>query len=131
MPLVHIHLIKGAYSVHQIKILLDTIQSVMQSHFAAPARDRYQILTQHSPYEIICQDTNLPNLTRSQNLVFLQIFQQGRDAEMKQSMYEELMRRFREMLGLEDGDLIVSVVANERQDWSFGGGRAQFLTGEL
>lgn len=41
------------------------------------------------------------------------------------------MRRFREMLGLEDGDLIVSVVANERQDWSFGGGRAQFLTGEL
>src|SRR5699024_6218703 len=28
-------------------------------------------------------------------------------------------------------DLIVSVVHNDREDWSFGLGRAQFLTGEL
>ena len=28
-------------------------------------------------------------------------------------------------------DLIVSVVHNDREDWSFGHGRAQFLTGEL
>jgi hypothetical protein len=28
-------------------------------------------------------------------------------------------------------DLIVSVTANERADWSFGLGRAQFLEGEL
>jgi hypothetical protein len=29
------------------------------------------------------------------------------------------------------GDLIVSMVENEKEDWSFGAGRAQFLTGEL
>ena len=28
-------------------------------------------------------------------------------------------------------DLIVSVVANDREDWSFGLGRAQFLDGDL
>lgn len=131
MPLVHVHLIKGAFSVQQIKTILNTVQAVMESHFKAPARDRYQIVTQHEPYEIICEDTNLPGLVRSQNLVFLQIFQQGRDAELKQRMYAEMMRQFKEKLSLEDGDLIVSVAANERQDWSFGGGRAQFLTGEL
>ncbi len=34
-------------------------------------------------------------------------------------------------MGLEPTDLIVSVVANERADWSFGLGRAQFLEGDL
>ena len=29
------------------------------------------------------------------------------------------------------GDLIVSIVENEKEDWSFGAGRAQFLTREL
>jgi hypothetical protein len=29
------------------------------------------------------------------------------------------------------GNLIVSIVENEKEDWSFGAGRAQFLTREL
>jgi hypothetical protein len=27
------------------------------------------------------------------------------------------------------GNLVVSIVENEKEDWSFGAGRAQFLTG--
>lgn len=29
------------------------------------------------------------------------------------------------------GDLIITVTENTPEDWSFGAGRAQFLTGEL
>ena len=29
------------------------------------------------------------------------------------------------------GDLIASMVKKEKEDWSFGDGKAQFLTGEL
>lgn len=29
------------------------------------------------------------------------------------------------------GDLIVTMMENSKEDWSFGAGRAQFLTGEL
>jgi hypothetical protein len=32
---------------------------------------------------------------------------------------------------LPGSDLIISVTGNEKEDWSFGHGRAQFLTGEL
>jgi phenylpyruvate tautomerase PptA (4-oxalocrotonate tautomerase family) len=131
MPLVHIHLIKGSFSRDQIKLIADTIQKTMESHFNAPPRDRYQIISQHEPYEIICEDTNLPGLPRSDKLIVVQIFQQGRSAEVKQAAYAEMMRSLKEQVGLGDGDLIVSVAANTREDWSFGAGRAQFLTGEL
>jgi hypothetical protein len=33
--------------------------------------------------------------------------------------------------GLDAADLIVSIIENGDGDWSFGGGRAQFLTGDL
>jgi hypothetical protein len=36
-----------------------------------------------------------------------------------------------ERCGLDSADLIVSVTENGDDDWSFGYGRAQFLTGEL
>ncbi|KAF2036524.1 Tautomerase/MIF [Setomelanomma holmii] len=131
MPLVQIHLLKGVWTPTQIKQIADSIQDVMLSHFNAPIRDRYQIITQHEPYELICEDTNLPNLPRSDKLIFLHIFQQGRDAETKQKTYAEMMKTLKEKFGLGDGDLIISVARNEKEDWSFGAGRAQFLTGEL
>ena len=33
--------------------------------------------------------------------------------------------------GLDSADLVVSITDNNDEDWSFGYGRAQFLTGEL
>jgi hypothetical protein len=33
--------------------------------------------------------------------------------------------------GIPPSDVVVSIVTNSDEDWSFGNGRAQFLTGEL
>ena len=90
----------------------------------------YQIITQHEPYEIICEDTNL-GFQRTNKLVFIQIFQQGRNAELKQAIYKELQKRLEEECGVPGTDLIVSCSANSKEDWSFGIGRAQFLVGDL
>ncbi|KUJ23068.1 Tautomerase/MIF [Mollisia scopiformis] len=130
MPLVKIDIIKGIRTPQEIKKLADVIQQVMLEKFNAPPRDRYQIITQHEPYEIICEDTNL-NFQRTDKLVFIQIFQQGRDAETKQAVYKELQRRLEVDCGVPGTDLIISCSRNEREDWSFGMGRAQFLTGDL
>ncbi|KAF2143008.1 uncharacterized protein K452DRAFT_248712 [Aplosporella prunicola CBS 121167] len=130
MPLVKIDMIKGVRTPEEIKKLADIVQEIMLDKFSAPARDRYQIITQHEPYEIICEDTNL-GLQRTDKLVFIQIFQQGRDAAKKQAVYAQLAERLEKECGVPGSDLIVSVAANTREDWSFGLGRAQFLTGEL
>lgn len=52
MPLVTIHMIRGARTPDQIRKLADVTQKTLEAHFAAPARDRYQLITQHEPYEM-------------------------------------------------------------------------------
>jgi hypothetical protein len=91
--------------------------------------DGEKIITQHEPYEMICEDTNL-GLERSDKLVFIHIFQQGRDLEKKQALYASLAERLEKECNVPGKDLI-SLSANTKEDWSFGLGRAQFITGDL
>lgn len=79
---------------------------------------------------MICQDTGL-GIERTDRLVFIQIFQQGRSKEQKQALYKGLTDRLSSNCGLDGSDLIISLVENTKEDWSFGFGSAQFLTGEL
>ncbi|KAK5129560.1 hypothetical protein LTR08_003146 [Meristemomyces frigidus] len=130
MPNFNIHIIKNARTPEEIRKLADVIQQCSLDHFNAPPRDRYQIITQHEPYELICEDTGL-GFKRTEKLVFIQIFQQGRSAETKQSFYAKLASQLEAQCGLQGGDLIITCLQNERADWSFGQGEAQFLTGAL
>jgi phenylpyruvate tautomerase PptA (4-oxalocrotonate tautomerase family) len=98
--------------------------------FAAPPGDRYQVITEHRPGQLICEDTGL-GIERTDDLVVLQVFQQGRSEEQKRALYAGLARRLEESTGLSPSDLVVSVATNTREDWSFGLGRAQFLEGDL
>ncbi len=130
MPLVRIDVLEGRRTPEQLHRLADTVQEVMLDVFAAPPRDRYQVLTEHRPGQLICEDTGL-GLERTDDLVVLQVFQQGRSEEQKRALYAGLARRLEEVTGLAPSDLIVSVIGNSREDWSFGMGRAQFLEGDL
>jgi phenylpyruvate tautomerase PptA (4-oxalocrotonate tautomerase family) len=130
VPLVRIDVIEGRRSPEQLRALADTVQEVMLDVFAAPPRDRYQVLTEHRPGQLICEDTGL-GFERTDDLVVIQVFQQGRDAEQKRALYAALASRLQAGHGLAPTDLVVSVVANDREDWSFGMGRAQFLEGDL
>lgn len=129
MPLVRIDLIEGR-SPAQIRAVADAVQSVMREVFAAPPGDRYQIVTVHRPGEIIAEDSGL-GFQRTEEIVVVQIFQQGRDRAQKVAAYERLAEVLQERTGLDPQNLIVSVMRNEKEDWSFGGGRPQFLDGVL
>ncbi|KAH0286083.1 4-oxalocrotonate tautomerase [Aureobasidium namibiae CBS 147.97] len=130
MPLVKIDMIKGVRTPDEIKHLADVIQEIMLAKFAAPPRDRYQVITQHEPYELIFEDTGL-GLQRTDKLILIQIFQQGRSTQQKQDVYAAIAERLEKECGVPKTDLVISVARNEKEDWSFGMGRAQFLTGEL
>jgi Tautomerase enzyme len=54
-----------------------------------------------------------------------------RPREFKERFYKLLASHLAERCGLGPADLIVSITENDDEDWSFGYGRAQFLTGEL
>ncbi len=70
-------------------------------------------------------------IARTDDLVVLQAFQQGRSEEQKRALYAGLAQRLEEATDLTPSDLIVSVMGNSREDWSFGLGRAQFLEGDF
>ena len=129
MPLVRID-VQAGRTPAELRSLADVVQEVMLEVFAAPPRDRYQIITEHPVGHIIAEDTGL-GFERSDGVVVIQIFQQGRSAEQKKARYARLADRLAADCGVKPTDLIVSVVANEREDWSFGLGRAQFLDGDL
>ena len=88
MPLVRIDVEEGR-SPEQLRRLADVVQEVMLEVFDAPDRDRYQIITVHPVGQIIAEDTNL-GFERTNNLVILQIFQQGRTDEHKKNAYRRL-----------------------------------------
>ena len=129
MPLVRIDLIEGRTD-DELRVIAETVQGCMEDVFAAPPRDRYQVITEHRPGRMFLEDTGL-GLERSAGQMVIQVTQQGRTAEQKQALYAALAERLERDAGVRPEDLVVSVVAAEREDWSFGLGRAQFLTGEL
>ncbi|GAA1434990.1 tautomerase family protein [Microlunatus lacustris] len=129
MPLVRIDVQSGRTPA-ELRRLADVVQDVMLEVFGAPPRDRYQIITEHPVGQIITEDTGL-GLERSDGVTVIQIVQQGRTTAQKTAAYAELASRLESDCGVRPEDLVVSVTANERADWSFGLGRAQFLTGEL
>jgi hypothetical protein len=50
---------------------------------------------------------------------------------MKQAFYSSLVEKLEAACGIAPSDVLVTFVTNTDEDWSFGLGRAQFLTGEL
>ncbi|KAF2713394.1 4-oxalocrotonate tautomerase [Pleomassaria siparia CBS 279.74] len=130
MPLINIHVIKDQRSPSELRKLADTIHQCILKDFNAPPGDRYQVITQHQPEELIIEDTGL-GIPRTNNIVLLQIFQQGRDTKDKQRLFAALAEQLKSQCGLEGSDLVVTLMANSKADWSFGYGKAQFLTGQL
>jgi phenylpyruvate tautomerase PptA (4-oxalocrotonate tautomerase family) len=129
MPLVRIDLQRGR-TPEELRRLADTVQDVMLDVFSAPPRDRYQIITEHDVGQIIAEDTGL-GLVRTDGVVIIQIFQQGRSNEQKAAAYAELAKRLEAECGMRPEDLIISVMSNRHADWSFGMGQAQFVNGTL
>jgi phenylpyruvate tautomerase PptA (4-oxalocrotonate tautomerase family) len=129
MPLLYIDLIEGRTPA-EVKTLLDAIHDTVVDAFGVPPRDRYQVVHTHPAHEIVAWDTGL-GIDRSSRLVVLHVVSRRRTREMKEKFYELLASNLADRCGVDPANLIVSITENADEDWSFGHGRAQFLTGEL
>jgi phenylpyruvate tautomerase PptA (4-oxalocrotonate tautomerase family) len=129
MPLLRIDLIEGR-SEEELKKLLDAIHSAMLAAFKVPKRDRYQIVHEHPATKMIVEDTGL-GIPRTEGVVMVQVTTRPRTQLEKQNFYELLCRELNRCCGVKPSDVVVSITQNADEDWSFGYGRAQFLTGEL
>lgn len=129
MPLIRVDILDG-HSDEYVKSLLDGIQAAVVEAFDVPLRDRYQVLTEHKPGRLIMQDTGL-DIPRTHKQTLISITSRPRDKSAKVRFYEKVCQELHARCGIEANDIMVSIVVNSDEDWSFGYGRAQFLTGEL
>ena len=129
MPLQRFDLIAGRTPA-EVQTLLAAAQRAVVAAFGVPTSDLYQIVHQHPRHELAAEDTGL-GIPRSDKLVFLSMTSRPRGESAKLDFYRRLCQELESSCGMSGDDLIVSITINGDADWSFGRGRAQFITGEL
>jgi len=129
MPLLRFDLIEGRTD-EEMKTLLDAAHRAVLAAFKVPERDRYQIVHEHPASRMIIEDTGL-DIPRTDKVVFLQVTSRPRKKKQKEAFYRRLCEELERSCGIAPSDVVVSIVENSDEDWSFGLGRGQFLTGEL
>jgi phenylpyruvate tautomerase PptA (4-oxalocrotonate tautomerase family) len=129
MPLVRFDLATGR-TPETVRAIADATHRAIVDVYGIPERDRFQIITEHPATQIIAQDAGL-GFERTEGVVMIQVFtQRGRSDEAKQALYAAVHDALAGV-GVASEDVFIGYVENGPQDWSFGFGRAQYLTGEL
>lgn len=129
MPLLYFNILEGR-SDAELKAMLDAAHRAMLAAFKVPERDRYQIVNEYKPSRMIVEDTGL-GIPRSEKVVVVQVVSRPRGKEAKQKFYRLLVEELEKSCGIAPSDVMVSMVENTDEDWSFGLGRAQFIEGDL
>jgi hypothetical protein len=129
MPLLRFDLVAGRTD-GELKSLLDAAHGAIVEAFGVPDRDRYQIVHEHRASRMIIEDTGL-GIPRTDKVVFLHVTSRKRKKKQKEDFYRLICKELEKECGISPSDLVVSFVENGDEDWSFGLGRAQFLTGDL
>ena len=129
MGLLNIHIVKGR-PANAVAELQQVIHEAMVEAFQVPVRDRYQIVTEHEATHLVMEDTGL-GFERTEQRVLIHMTTRPRSQEMKQTFYQMVTRGLAEHCGVAPEDVMFSVIENSDADWSFGFGKAQFLTGDL
>ena len=129
MPLVRIDVNEGR-TPEDLRRLSRGIHDAILAEYRIPERDYFHILTEHPQGQILAQDAGL-GFERTGGVVMIQIFtQEGRSQEAKQDLFAAVAGRLAEA-GVAGEDVFIGYVENTAGDWSFGFGRAQYVTGEL
>lgn len=129
MPLLYFNVLEGRTDA-ELKTMLDAAHRAMLAAFKVPERDRYQIVNEHKPSHMIVEDTGL-GIPRTDKVVVVQVVTRPRGKKLKQKFYKLLTEELQKSCGIAPSDVMVSMIENSDEDWSFGRGRAQFLEGDL
>lgn len=122
MPMSRISLLKGKPPEY-LRELADSLQRAMEEAFNVPKNDRFQIIHQHEPHELIF-DRTYEGGPRSDDFVLIAItIGKPRTTEIKQRFYRHLVALLAEAPGIAPEDVMVVITSAQGDDWSFGGGR--------
>jgi phenylpyruvate tautomerase PptA (4-oxalocrotonate tautomerase family) len=126
MPLVEISLLAGKPPAY-VRAIADGVHRALHETFNAPAEDRFQLIRQYQPGELI-YDSDYLGIHRTDDVVFIHIVAgKWRDTATKQGFYKRIVELLREEPGVRPEDVQIILSPNDRDDWSFGNGLASYV----
>jgi 4-oxalocrotonate tautomerase len=127
MPLVRIDLIQGKSSDYR-RAIGEVIYEAMLAILNVPKNDRFQVITEH-PAEGFIFDPTYLEIQRSSDCIFVQVtLNEGRTVEQKQRFYQAVADGLHRRLALRREDVFINLVEVTKENWSFGNGKAQYVT---
>ena len=124
MPLVRISLLKGRPAELRRKIG-DAIHRALVETIDVPQRDRFQILTEHEPGDLV-YDSDYLGIARTDQIVIVQItLSAGRTPAQKRALFRRIADNLA-ALGLRREDAWINLVEVAKENWSFGNGVASY-----
>ncbi|EFE93790.1 tautomerase family protein [Serratia odorifera] len=118
MPFTRIALHNGKTPAY-LRTLSDSLHQALVEAFEVPPDDRFQVIDQYRPGELI-YDAHYLGGPRSEDYVLFYItVGRARTAATKQRFYQRLAALLQQNLQLSPQDVMVVVVSSQREDWSF------------
>ena len=125
VPFVRISLREGTTPEYRKAIAAGVQQAIMEA-IAVPAADRFQIITEHKPDDMI-YDPSYLGINRSDKVVFVQItMSTGRKPRQKRVLFKRMSELLAKSPAVRPEDLLVNLVEVSWENWSFGNGEAQY-----
>jgi phenylpyruvate tautomerase PptA (4-oxalocrotonate tautomerase family) len=125
MPLVRIDLIRGKSADYR-RTLGDIVYKALIDVINIPEDDKFQVITEHAPAELNVAENYLGNRYSSE-VIFIQVtLSSGRSTEIKKAFYRRVVDDIHNQLEMRREDVVINLVEVAKENWSFGGGIAQY-----
>jgi len=125
MPLARIDLIRGKSALFR-KTVGEIVYQAMTDIINVPVNDKFQVITEHAAEGLNVADSYLGN-KYTQDIILIQItLNAGRTVEMKQAFFKRIADDLHARLDVRREDVIINLVEVAKENWSFGGGVAQY-----
>ena len=126
MPFVQISLAQNC--TEQIKKdISHSIHESLIDYFKIPVDDYFQVFHCVQPSDLMYPEKYM-DIPHSGNLVYIQIIARGgRTVEMKKELYKSIAHKIAERTPIGIDDVIIVLVENTLENWSFGRGIAQYV----
>ena len=127
MPFVRIDLRRGKSADYR-KTLGDIVYQAMRDVINVPENDKFQVITEHAPDELNISAGYLGQ-RYSDDIVLIQItLSIGRSVELKKAFYKRIVDDMHAQLKVRADEVVINLVEVAKENWSFGGGIAQYVT---
>jgi len=127
VPFVRISLKEGSTTEFKKGVSTGVHQALVDI-FKIPAEDLFQVIEEVKQENLIFPPEYM-GIPHTNKIIYISIIaKEGRSAQMKQELYKKISENIETATKHNSDDIIITMVENKEENWSFGRGEAQLIS---